>query len=425
MFCTLVTIYYLCYQKLKTTTMNLQSGALLHNGSYRIIRTLGQGGFGITYLAEQISLGRNVCIKEFFPTDYYYRDSRSNNIVITSQANAEYMDRYKEKFLKEAKTIAKFDHPNIIHIFDVFEDNNTCYYVMEYIEGESLLQRVECNGALDELEAIKYIKDVVAALSCIHAHSINHLDVKPGNIMVRRSNNSAILIDFGLSKHYTKDGSQTSTTPVGLSHGFAPLEQYNVGGVSSFSPETDIYSLGATLYYLISGVVPPMASEIAEYGMPDFPVDVESTTCHAIECAMEVRRKDRPHRVEDFLKLIDGYTLESCNAQRGYTPALNNNIANEQTRPEASHSYNRPVTPPATPQNNQWAPRYSNESDRVTPQKQNDDSPGCLWALIKIVFKLVMWTIALALIAGGVLMLVDANGGSDTLSDVMDNIFGN
>ncbi len=285
--------------------MTLQPNTPLQQGRYRIIDVLGQGGFGITYLAEQVMAERKVCIKEFFPKDFYNRDN-TNGISLGSKGSAEYMERYKEKFYKEAKTIAKFDHPNIIHIFDVFEENNTCYYVMDYIDGESLQDRVTRQGPMAEAEAMKYIREAGAALAHIHEQSVNHLDIKPSNIMIRHSDDRAVLIDFGVAKHYDKNGSQTSTTPVGLSHGFAPIEQYREGGVSNFSPESDIYSLAATLYSILTATTPPIASEVAEDGLPALPKHISASTYQAIECAMQMRRKDRPHSIEEFFALLDG-----------------------------------------------------------------------------------------------------------------------
>ena len=396
--------------------MTLQPGAMLHNGSYRIIQTLGHGGFGVTYLAEHVMAERKVCIKEFFPMEYYNRDADSNNIVIASQGSAEFVERYKEKFIKEAKTIAKFDHPNIIRIHDVFNDNNTCYYVMDYVEGESLAQYVKRNGALDEGVAIKYIKDVAAALSCIHEQSINHLDVKPGNIMIRRGDNSAILIDFGLSKHYSKDGSQTSTTPVGISHGFAPMEQYNSGGVSNFSPETDIYSLGATLYYLLTATVPPTASEVAEDGL-DFPAGIGSEARCAIERSMEMRRKDRPHSINEFLALLSGGVKSSApRAPYINSPAYDHHVvpADEKTQisvPQSIPRYSEPQS------KKEWTPQYSSGTSQ---HKKKEGSPGCLLSLITIIFKLILWVLTLCLILGGIAILVDSNGGSNPITEVFE-----
>lgn len=285
--------------------MNLTSGTLLERGKYRIISTLGRGGFGITYLAEQVLVRRKVCIKEFFPKDFYKRDEGSCSISILSQGQALTMSRFKEKFLKEAQTIAALDHPNIIHILDVFEENNTAYYVMEYVEGGSLGDLVKQRGALAEAVAVRYIKEVASALGHIHEHKINHLDVKPGNIMVRAKDDKTILIDFGLSKHYDEVGEQTSSTPVGISHGYAPMEQYNVGGVNSFSPATDIYSLGATLYYLVTGQQPPVASIVGEDGIGNLPAHLSSGVVSAIEKSMNYWRKSRPQSISEFMWLLD------------------------------------------------------------------------------------------------------------------------
>jgi serine/threonine protein kinase len=216
------------------------------------------------------------------------------------------MLRFKAKFVKEAQTIATLNHGNIIPIYDVFEENNTAYYVMEYIEGESLSARVKRCGAMDECAAVAYIKQVASALEHIHHQQIMHLDVKPGNIMVRMRDDQAILIDFGLSKHYdVESGDATSTALVGVSHGFAPIEQYKQGGVNRFSPETDIYSFGATLYYLVTGSVPPQAADIADDGLPPLPSYLSSGVRKVIERSMADKRKDRPHTIKEFLTLME------------------------------------------------------------------------------------------------------------------------
>lgn len=294
--------------------MKLQPGTLLQGDRYRIISSLGRGGFGVTYLAEQVNLRRRVCIKEFFPKDYYKRDGDTGSLTLSSEGFAEMMDKFKTKFIKEAQTIATLNHANIIPIYDVFEENGTAYYVMDYIEGESLSDIVKRGGALAEADALRYIREAASALEYIHDRNINHLDVKPGNIMVRHEDNRAILIDFGLSKHYdAESGDATSTTPVGVSHGFAPMEQYKQGGVSKFSPETDIYSLGATLYYLVTGNVPPQAADIADDGLPTLSAQLSSSVRIAIEHSMEVQRKRRPHSIKEFMAYLNGSTKQTNN----------------------------------------------------------------------------------------------------------------
>lgn len=282
----------------------LKTGTLLQGGKYRIESVLGQGGFGITYLATQVLLDRKVAIKEFFYKEYCDRDETTRQVSVSTQSNREVVERFLAKFLKEAKTISKLEHPHIIQIFDIFQENQTAYYVMEYVEGESLADKVNHRGALPEQEVLAYIHPVADALAYIHAKRINHLDVKPGNIMVREKDKQVLLIDFGLSKQYDDTGSQTSSTPVGISNGYAPIEQYKPGGVSSFSPQTDIYSLGATMYKLLTGQTPPSASDILNEGLPPLPATVSMPVGKAIKWAMKIRKSDRPQNIESLMKAI-------------------------------------------------------------------------------------------------------------------------
>ena len=283
----------------------LKPGSTLQGGKCRIISVLGQGGFGITYEAEQVALGRKVAVKEFFMEEYCNRDGDTSQVSVPSVGSKETVERFRAKFVKEAKMIAGLDHQNIIRIHDVFEENGTAYYVMEYLSGGSLLDLQKSKGRLAESDALAYVRQAASALDYIHSLKINHLDIKPGNILLD-GKGRAVLIDFGLSKRYDIEGHQTSTTPVGISHGYAPLEQYKTGGVGTFSPATDIYSLGATLYRLLTGQTPPDADVINDEGFPDNPGSVSEAVWNAIEAAMQPRRKDRPQSIAEFLKILDG-----------------------------------------------------------------------------------------------------------------------
>ena len=284
--------------------MNLPQGTLLKHGEYRIERGLGQGGFGITYLAVQVGLNRRVTIKEFFMSDYCNRDAETSHVTAPSEGSKVLVAKFRNKFIKEAQSIASMKHPNIINIYDVFEENGTAYYVMEYLDHGSLADVVKRQGRLSEVDALSYIRQIADALSYIHARKMSHLDVKPDNILINEYN-AAVLIDFGISKHYDNEDKQTSTTPVGISHGYAPLEQYKKGGVGTFSPATDIYSLGATLYKLITGTTPPDANDINDDGLPPLPSYVSVFTAKAIKQAMQPRRKDRPQSIEELLALLN------------------------------------------------------------------------------------------------------------------------
>lgn len=285
----------------------LQENTILQGGKYTIISILGQGGFGITYLGVQSGLDRKVAIKEFFIREMCDRDDSTNHVTLGTEGSRETVDMYRQKFLKEARSIAQLNHPNIVRIIDVFEENGTAYYVMEYAEGGSLKDKVKEKGSLSEAVAIRYIIQVAEALDYIHQRNMNHLDVKPGNIMLNEKDET-LLIDFGLSKQYdASSGSQTSSTPVGISEGYAPMEQYKKGGVSVFSPETDIYALGATFFNLLTGATPPSASDVYEDGIPVKELESKGVSRKAIGVicqAMAGRKKDRLKSAQAFINAL-------------------------------------------------------------------------------------------------------------------------
>lgn len=309
--------------------MNLKEGALLHNDTYRIERVLGQGGFGITYLAVHVRLKKKVAIKEFFPKAFCDRDSDTSHVRTASAANSVTVEKLRNKFIKEAEHIAEMDSPYIVRITDVFEENHTAYYVMDYIDGRSLADIVRNDGPLPVGQAVEYITKIGDALTYIHSKRMNHLDVKPANIMVRSKDNAPILIDFGLSKQYDSEGNQTSTTPVGISHGYAPIEQYRDGGVKEFSPQTDLYSLAATLYYLLSGVVPPHSTNLLDEDIT-FPPSIPSYLISPLKKAMSAGRKDRHESISQFLKAVQ--SNENRNDEDTTFPSSrgnNNNSSNK------------------------------------------------------------------------------------------------
>ena len=307
----------------------------LQGGKYRIEKVLGQGGFGITYLATQDLLNRKVAIKEFFYKEYCERDETTYHVWLGTQSNHALVERFMAKFLKEARTISQLEHPNIIRVHDIFKENNTAYYVMDYIEGESLNDMINRKGALQEKEAVSYIERVADALKYIHLRNMNHLDIKPSNIMIRKEDLRVILIDFGLSKQYDTQGTQTSTTPVGISHGYAPMEQYKQGGVSTFSPQTDIYSLGATFYKLVTGNTPPQASDVLNDGLPKLPAHLSNGVKNAISQAMQVRKMDRPMSVDALMNILQKYSVQSqqdCNSFSSQQSTSRHKVLNEETK---------------------------------------------------------------------------------------------
>lgn len=281
--------------------MVLNEGTLLQGGKYRIDKCIGHGGFGITYLAVQVGLDREVAIKEFFIRKHCSRDEATKQ-VCTSSAGEAVVAKYRQKFIKEAKTIAALNHPNVVKIYDVFEENHTAYYVMERLEPRELSVRIPATG-LPEHEALGYLRQIGEALKYVHSKKILHLDVKPSNVMFRNTG-EAVLIDFGISKRYDSSGGQTSSTPIGVSVGYAPIEQFNQD-LKSFTPATDVYSLAATLYKLVTGVTPPDTTSITDGEEDWLPNNLSARVRDAIKAGMAIKRKDRPQTVEAFLKMLE------------------------------------------------------------------------------------------------------------------------
>lgn len=329
----------------------LNVGSYLQNGKYRIIGMLGQGGFGITYLAVQSGLERKVAIKEFFMKEFCNRDGSTSHVTLGTEGSRETVARFREKFLKEARNIARLNHPHIVRIHDIFEENGTAYYVMEYDEGGSLADLLKRKGCLSEPDATCYILQIAEALAYIHSKRINHLDVKPANILLNELN-EAILIDFGLSKQYDAlTGGQTSTTPVGISEGYAPMEQYKQGGVSDFSPETDIYALGATFFKLLTGKTPPSSLDVNEDGVP---VDelmahgVSQPVIDLIVHAMEPKKKNRMKDVRLFLALKQDSNRDPSPSSQHPSPSQHSSVVEEEEATVVATS--RPVQGSDEPQ---------------------------------------------------------------------------
>ena len=238
----------------------LTIGTLLRGGSYKIEKVLGQGSFGITYLAEHTNLGRKVAIKEFFMKEL---NSRGEDGSITGMTDGSLSQNYCVKFQKEAINLSRLDHPNIVRVTDSFSENGTFYYVMDYIEGQNLNDYVKSHH-VDEAEATSIIKSVADALIYMHEEKhMLHLDLKPGNVMRRNSDGHIFLIDFGLSKHFSEDGQPETSTTIGLgTAGYAPIEQGNKAKNGEFRPTIDVYALGATFYKLLTRETPPPASDL-------------------------------------------------------------------------------------------------------------------------------------------------------------------
>ena len=278
----------------------LPVGTLLRGDTYRVIRQLNSGGFGNTYVVENVHFGEIRAMKEFFMQGVTTR--RGNTVSVSQSDNADVFRSQKEKFKKEAQRIRKLNHPNIVKIYDLFEENDTYYYIMDYIDGESLADRLKRQGAMPEREAMQVLNSLLDALSAVHAAGFTHMDIKPGNIM-RDRQGKMYLIDFGASKQMTSNEQKTLSTSTAMPYteGYAPIEQVE-RKMENIGPWTDLYAAGATLYKMLTNQQPPSSSEIISEANPfSFSNNISESTQSLIKWMMQPVRHKRPQVVESVM----------------------------------------------------------------------------------------------------------------------------
>lgn len=290
--------------------MKLAIGTYINKGKYRIDKVLGQGSFGITYLATakfstdgglgKIDVVAKVAIKEFFMSEL---NSRKEDGSTIEGSTGNIFTNYKKRFRKEAENLAKLSHHNIVKVFDVFDENNTTYYVMEYLGDISLNKYIKEKERLPEKECVELSLRIGDALQYMHGAMMLHLDLKPGNIMLY--NGEPVLIDFGLSKQFNTNGQPETSTTIGQgTPGYAPLEQQNYNGIPY---AMDVYALGGTMFKMITGQTPPDSSSIFNDGFPK-----DELTSHKIspwlidiiENAMAPSKKERYKSITELVSAL-------------------------------------------------------------------------------------------------------------------------
>ncbi|MBE6318768.1 MAG: TonB family protein [Bacteroidales bacterium] len=287
------------------TQNNLLPQGTVLNNRYCINKYLASGGFGNTYMAIDLNFESKVAIKELFIETICCRNEEDLSVLISVASNRITFDKQKARFIKEARRLHSFGHPNIVRVSDVFEENGTAYYVMDYVEGVTLSNKVRSDGAISEYLSRNYLSQILSALEYIHRKGVLHLDLKPGNIMVNQDD-EVVLIDFGASKQYETVGEdEKSTTASALAYtpGYAPMEQ--TGNLNDkVGTYTDIYSLGATLYFILSGKKPPIGIQIIDSGLPRIE-GVSDSLWQVIEKSMSVLIRNRIQTVAEFRKTMD------------------------------------------------------------------------------------------------------------------------
>lgn len=294
----------------------LQVGTILH-GTYKIESYLASGGFGNTYLARNIEFDETYAIKEFFVKGVCQRDGNSTTISVSNAENTNSFEQQREKFKKEARRLRSIGNPHIVKVYDLFEENGTAYYVMDYVDGENLSARLKrTNAPLAESEVRNYLNQILDGLEAIHNEGMFHLDIKPANIMVD-SHNVVKLIDFGASKQQSTVGGATMSTGISYTNGYAPSEQM-AQSYDKFGPWTDFYALGATVYKLLTNQDPPSVSDLSEDETVDkhlaLPMpNVSEKMKKLVVWMMQVNRLKRPKNVGEIRRILQQPSVATSN----------------------------------------------------------------------------------------------------------------
>jgi len=283
------------------------------NNKYLLGKALGEGGFGITYLAWDTEAAIKVAIKEYYPSSYVTRVPKSNQVIINAKNNLHASNRGLKRFIDEAKTLAKIKNlAGIVTVRDFFSANGTAYIVMEFLDGVSLKKHMSRKGKLCFNEVVFLLRPVIDSLAQVHTLGLIHRDISPDNILITK-NNEVKLIDFGAAKQSNFDGKSLSIV---LKQGFAPEEQYRTHGEQG--PWTDIYALGVTIYYCITGKMPPESIQRMYKDTLVRPIELGAEITEAQERALmkslAVYSKSRYQDCIQFINALYGNYRPSVNA---------------------------------------------------------------------------------------------------------------
>jgi formylglycine-generating enzyme required for sulfatase activity len=282
---------------------------------YEIVKVLGKGGFGITYMARDPNLDQLVAIKEYLPTSIASRDE-NHAVQPNSPDDAKIFDWGLERFLQEGKILAQFKHTSIVHVLSLFKDNNTAYIVMEYEEGESLDDILKVKKTLPSHDIFRFLPPLLSGLEKLHKNNYIHRDIKPANILIRK-NGTPVILDFGSSRQALVDSQEEMTSL--LTMGYSPFEQYDTNS-SRQGPWSDIYAMGGVLYRTISGYKPQDAATRVSARMRNEPDSMKTAVengkgeypqnfLKAVDQALMVVETDRPQSISEWrTMLFEGMT---------------------------------------------------------------------------------------------------------------------
>ena len=315
------------YGSVETEPFALKPGTIL-DGKYLVGEMLGQGGFGITYIGFDLLLEQKVAIKEYYPMSTGMVSRENSTTVVWSSAVMQKsgMEKGFDSFLKEARKMAKLGGiPGVVGVKSVFIQNETAYIVMDFIEGETLLKKLQREGPMDYGTCISLMTPIMQALAEVHKHGIIHRDISPDNIMVQ-SDGKLILLDLGAAKDLDiqgKDGNVQSSQMV-AKHGFSPVEQYGQAG--KIGPWTDVYAMAATIYYCCTGVLPPSATDRMIEDTLTCRPRLTKEQFDVLAFCMNVLPQNRPQNMDALLQIVTH--------PAGKTPPVRDVPKTEPVRPE-------------------------------------------------------------------------------------------
>ncbi len=366
----------------------LKVGTMLSNGKYRIDQYLASGGFGNTYVATDTAFDEKVAIKELFIKGVCGRNKDNTDISISLTENQRAFSAQQEKFIKEARRLRKLSNPHIVRVHNLFEENGTSYYVMDFVEGESLSARLKrTKKPMSEAELMLILPQVLDALECVHNEGIWHLDLKPANIMIDAKGNVQ-LIDFGASKQLRNANGDSLSTSSALAYtpGYAPSEQMEQK-IEKFGPWTDLYALGATMFNLLTRQEPPSPSDIGEDSQSalKLPDSVSKKTKRLIVWLMKPYRTMRPKSVLEVKQFL---------------AETNDNMStSDNTRKEAEDDNDTVV---------KRKPQPAKPESKSTVKTRNNG----------MVKKVIIAAVAVCCIGGGIVAFSNLGGDEDSEEEV-------
>ena len=361
----------------------LPSGTTLLGDQFTIERPLSNGGFGITYLAQDNFLNRRVVIKECYPETFCRREGEK--VLVRSHVHQEKYRAIVQMFMREARAIAKLKHPNIVGVHRIFEDNETAYMVLDLIEGRDLLSVIK--DTLDEVapdQVKELLIKVLDAIDLVHQHDLLHRDISPDNILLDKWGNP-ILIDFGAAREEASRETRAVSAVLVVKDGYSPQEFYFAGGKQG--PSSDLYALGATFYHLISGEAPPNSqTRMAEFASqnPDpceplagrFP-EFDTEMLESIDQAMAILPKERIQNARTWLNILTGRKDKARPIRKTPTDDLSkvltrlvsetNEFLSQEPRGVEPRTRRQPTHAAPSPTSMDWAEEFNAEThnDRV------------------------------------------------------------